>query len=301
YTAAGLNIIDIPTWYLNDYFQGSYSSSEAGSFWDPSGYTYGYVYLSGDGAPGSPDQAFINGLTTLNWNAHSGGDSLILGFNGEPVGTGNNRDGVPDANGFRIDVSNAVGNGYNGVDVDIWASDFHSGDTIVVDAESVGGFQENNQSYEVPPPIIGTYGDPDNYDPNWVGYGQHAYAIAAGASSGGPTVTTEIGNSTAVGFTNWYVESNNATGIGSLNILALGGEGSISATHLTLTDDGSNTMLYATALSDSLLSDWENLTLINLTNTSGFVTLTGAETTAQEVGDYDWYYGKYGNNTYLAF
>ncbi len=67
-------------------------------------------------------------------------------------------------------------------------------------------------------------------------------------------------------------------------ILALGGEGSTSATSLTLTDDGSNTILYATALSDSLLSDWQNLTTINLTGTSGFVTLTGAEATNAEGG-----------------
>ncbi len=302
YTAAGLNIIDIPTWYLNDYFQGAYSSSDQGPF-NPSGEIYGYVYLTGDGAPGSPGQAFINGLKTLNWNAHSGGDSLILGQNGEPVGLGFfTREGSqPDANGFQIDVSNAVGNGYNGVDVDIWASDFHIGDTIVVDAESVGGFQEYNQSYEVPPPIIGTYGDPDNYDPNWVGYGQHAYAIAAGASSGGPTVTTDVGNSTAIGFTNWYVESNNGTGIGSLNILALGGEGSTSATHLKLVDDGSNTMLYATFLSDSLLSDWKNLTLIDLTNTSGFVTLTGAETTAQVLDFYRYETEDWNASTLTAF
>ena len=150
-----------------------------------------------------------------------------------------------------------------------------------MDAEAVGGFQEYNGSYLIPPPILGTYGDPDDYDPNWVGYGEHAYAIAAGASAGpnGP-----------VGFTNWYVKSTAATAIGSLNIIALGGEGSTSATTLTLTDDGSNTMLYATYLSDSLLSDWENLTTINLVNTSGFVTLTGAETTAQE-GPYSYSYG----------
>ena len=57
------------------------------------------------------------------------------------------------------------------------------------------------------------------------------------------------------------VNSSAAESIGGLNIIALGGEGSVSATSLTLTDDGSNTMLYASFLSDSLGGhDWQNLT-----------------------------------------
>ncbi|MBV8282682.1 MAG: DUF4214 domain-containing protein, partial [Candidatus Eremiobacteraeota bacterium] len=266
--ASGLNIVNIPTWNIQNIDRGYYDH-------DSGTWHYGTVTLTGDG-PSGPSN--INGLTTLNYNANSGGDSLIIGDNAEPIQTGNGGN----ANGFAINVSNALGNGYNGVDVDIWAGDFPTtGSTITVDAEAVGGFQEDNGSYLVPWPILGTYGDPDNYDPNWVGYGEHAFAIAAGASAGpnGP-----------VGFTTWAVKSTAATAIGSLNIIALGGEGSTSATTLSLSDDGSNTMLYATYLSDSLLSDWENLTTINLANTSGFVTLTGAETTAQE-GSSSYSYG----------
>jgi hypothetical protein len=175
-----------------------------------------------------------------------------------------------------------VGNGFNGVDVDISAADFTPApSTINVTANAVGGFPEDNGSFVVPPPIIGETGDPDNYDPNWIGYGEDAYAISAGASAG-PVNFPTTPSTGAVGFTNWVVTSQDAVGIGDLNILALGGEGSWSATSLTLNDDGSNTMLYATFLSDSLLTDWQNLTSINLSGTKGFVTLTGAETTAQE-------------------
>src|SRR5208282_1887091 len=246
-TASGLNIVNIPFWNIQNIDQGFYNP-HTGSF------EYGTVTLTGDG-PSGPNN--INGLVTLNYNANSGGDSLIIGDNSEPIQTGNNGD----ASGFAISVSNALGNGHNRVDVDIWANDFtaQTSNTITVTANAVGGFQETNGSYLIPPPILGTYGDPDDYDPNWVGYGEHAYAIAAGASAGpnGP-----------VGFTNWVVNSTGATAIGSLNIIALGGEGSTSATTLQLnSNDSSNTMLYATYLSDSLLSDWENLTTINLTNT----------------------------------
>ena len=65
----------------------------------------------------------------------------------------------------------------------------------------------------------------------------------------------------AIGFSNWDVNSSAAQSIGGLNIIALGGEGSVSATSLTLTDDGSNTMLFASFDSDSLGGhDWQNLT-----------------------------------------
>jgi hypothetical protein len=249
--ASGLNIVNIPVWNIQNIDS-----------------HYGTVTLTGDG-PSGPSN--IDGLTTLNYNANSGGDSLLIGDNSEPVQTGNGGS----ADGFQINVSNALGNGHNGVDVDIWAGDFAKGDTIDVTAAAVGGFTETNGSYNVPDPITGTIDDVDSYNPNWVGYGRQAYAISAGASAGpdGP-----------VGFTNWVVSSTDATAIGSLNIIALGGEGSTSATSLTLTDDGSNTILYATSQSDSLLSDWENLTTINLSGTSGFVTLTGAEATAAEGG-----------------
>ena len=166
------------------------------------------------------------------------------------------------------------------MDVDITAAAFTvPGSTISVDAESVGGFFENNGSYclPCPGPILGTYGDPDNYDPNWCGYYADSYSITAGASAGGPTGAGDPATG-AIGFTNWDVNSTGAESIGSLNIIALGGEGSTSATSLTLTDDGSNTMLFASFQSDSLGDqDWQNLSTIDLSGTSGFVTLTGAE------------------------
>ena len=159
------------------------------------------------------------------------------------------------------------------MDVDIEAGAFTGNDTIFVTATRVGGFPEDNGSFVVPPPILVADDNGDDYDPNWVGYLGNAFAIAAGASAGpnGP-----------VGFAHWDVTSNGANAIGSLNILALGGEGSTSATTLTMHDDGSNTMVYATSISDSRSTDWENLNNINLSGTSGFVTLTGAETDAQE-------------------
>jgi len=245
---SGLNIVNIPIWNIVNNDKGFHT-----------------VSLAGDGVSGPSN---IDGLNVLNYDAHSGGDSLLIGNNSEPIETGNNHR----ADGFQINVSNAVGNGQNGVDVDIAARDFQVGDTIKVTAKSVGGFPlDSGGSYVVPDPILGTTGDPDSYNPNWEDYSERAFAIAAGASAGpsGP-----------VGFTNWVVSSTGATAIGSLNVIALGGEGSTSATSLTLTDDGSNTMLFATAISDSLLSDWKNLTTIDLTGTSGFVTLTGAEATA---------------------
>jgi len=64
----------------------------------------------------------------------------------------------------------------------------------------------------------------------------------------------------------------------------LGGEGSSSAQTITLTDDGSNTILFATAVSDALSTDWKNVQTVSLGGTRGFVTLTGLETNVQEVG-----------------
>jgi hypothetical protein len=251
-TVTGLTIQGIETWNINANLPpptipglpGESSSSSAGT-----------ITLTGTSTS-------ISGLRTLNFNDNSTTGSLLIGDNAEPVQEPHG------ANGFTINVSNAVGTGQNGVDVDIAAAAFTGNDTINVSANIVGGFPEVNGSFVIPPLVTGTTGDPDNYCPNWDGYGDLAFAISAGASAGpnGP-----------VGFANWNVSSTGAAAIGSLNILALGGEGSMSAKTLTLTDDGSNTMLYATLLSDSLLSDWTNLATINLAGTSGFVTLTGAE------------------------
>ena len=74
-TASGLNIVNIPTWNIQNIDQGFYNF-HTGSF------EYGTVTLTGDG-PSGPSN--INGLTTLNYNANSGGDSLIIGDNAEPI------------------------------------------------------------------------------------------------------------------------------------------------------------------------------------------------------------------------
>jgi len=251
WTAASLNIVGIPVWNIDNTGQSHHHEG-------------GTVTLTGDG-PGGPN--VISGLRVLNYNADSGSASLLIGDNAEPVQE------PLGANGFAINVNDAVGNGHNGVDVDIDASAFTGNDTIFVTATRVGGFPEDNGSFVVPPPILVADDNGDDYDPNWVGYLGNAFAIASGASAGpnGP-----------VGFAHWDVTSNGAGAIGSLNILALGGEGSTSATSLTMHDDGSNTMVYATSISDSRSTDWEHLNNINLQGTSGFVTLTGAETDEQE-------------------
>jgi hypothetical protein len=265
-TVTNVNITGIPTWIIDQGAKGT-------------------INISGDVlVPGAPVFAdpIISGLTNLTFSDSSTPGSLNIGNNGEPVYLA---PGATSPITFAITVISAVGDASykyeNGVDVDITASAFTvPGSTISVDAESVGGFFENNGSYSLPcpGPILGTYGDPDNYNPNWYGYYQDSYSISAGASAGGPTGHPGNPETGAIGFTNWDVNSSAAESIGGLNIIALGGEGSVSATSLTLTDDGSNTLLYASFLSDSLGGhDWQNLDFINLEGTSGFVTLTGLE------------------------
>ena len=117
--------------------------------------------------------------------------------------------------------------------------------------------------------------DGDTYNPNWTGFERDAFAISAGASAG---------PNGSIGFQNWVISSTGAKSVGSMNIIALGGEGSTTAQTITLTDDGSPTMLFASAISDSMSTDWENVTTINLTGTSGNVVLTGAEIDAQAGG-----------------
>src|ERR1700733_14267460 len=214
----------------------------------------------------------ISGLDSVTFNANETTSSLYIGDNASPVQ-------APGSGPFTTNVNEAIGDGCNGVDVDIAAAAFVTGGltTIDVNAEVVGGFAEYNGSYIIPCPILGTYGDPDNYDPNWCGYYADSYSITAGASAGGPTGAGHPATG-AVGFTDWVVNSTGAESVGSLNIIALGGEGSTSATSLTVPDDGSNTMLFASFQSDSLGDlDWQNMSTINLSGTSGFVTLTGAE------------------------
>ena len=249
-----LNIQGIPIWNINQDLGNS------------------TISLTGD-ATGGTD--IISGLLQLSFEDDETNGSLFIGDNASPVYEPN---GVT---GFSIKVSDAVGTGLNGVDVDIAASAFTGKDTIHVTANVVGLFPEQNGSYVIPPPILGETGDPDSYNPNWDGYGLDAFAISAGASASSLTTLNGVATppSGAVGFQNWVIASTGAAAVGGLNILALGNEGSWNASSLTMTDDGSNTMLYGSYISDSLITDWQNLATIDFTGTSGFVTLTGAEVT----------------------
>ena len=233
------------------------------------------VVITGDAAGGP---AIISGLTNLVFSDDETNGSLIIGDNSSPVYEPNG------ANGFSITVNSAVGTGHNGVDVDIAANAFTGKDTINVTANVVGGFATQNGSYVVPAEIVVAPNDGDNYNPNWVGYLNNAFGISAGASAGSVGALNNITPppSGAVGFQNWVISSVGAKAVATLNILALGNEGSWNAQTLTLSDDGSNTMLFATQQSDSLSTDWSNLQTINLTATSGFVTITGAEVDAAE-------------------
>ena len=255
----GLNIQGVQTWNIQAEVPVGSSSS------------YNLISFTGD-ATSNPAN-LISDLETLNFNDNSGTTSLQIGNNPEPVQEPNGADG------FTINVSNAVGTGTNFVDVDIAAQAFTGKDTINVGAYVVGGFPlDSGGSYVIPKFETGFSGDPDDYDPNWLGFQKDAFAIASGASAG---------PNGSIGFQNWIVSSAGASSVGAINILALGGEGSTSAQTLTLTNpagDNSPTILYATAASDSLSTDWENLTTITLTGTTGNVVLTGAETDAQAGG-----------------
>lgn len=267
FVQTGLNIVGVQTWNIQA--NASYA-----------GYTKSYgktISFTGDAAQGN----VISGLQTVNFNDNSGITSLLIGDNSEPVQEPNG------ANGFTINVSNAVGNGYDGVDVDIASQAFTGKDTINVGAYIVGGFPEYNGSYIIPQLEWGANSnDADTYNPNWTGFLNNAFSIASGASSG---------PNGAVGFQNWVVTSAGAQSVGTVNILALGGEGSTSAQTLTVVNpagDSSATILFASAISDSLSTDWENLATITLTGTTGNVVLTGAETDAQlNYSSGSWYGG----------
>jgi hypothetical protein len=263
-------------------------------------YQEDYAYSTGDhvdivgGVAGSPQ--VISGLRTLNYYGNTTESSLNLGTNAQPINVPSATDnfqGTP-ADGFQINVYDVVGSPSTGVDVDMWYGDFFAStaagpgtgafidSTIFVTATDVGLFPiGSNQSPVVPPPILVKGHDGDDYDPNWQGYLANAYSIAAGAS---------VSGTPAVGFTTWVVTSLGSSS--GLNIIALGGDGSgipgESATTLdvlnppsTALGSNANTMLFATSISDSLSTDWANLVNIDLSQTRGFVTLTGLETDIQ--------------------
>jgi hypothetical protein len=118
-------------------------------------------------------------------------------------------------------------------------------------------------------------------------------AMAASGFSGTDTITVtalDVGTngtpygiaagSPTKGFQTWVVNSD--TSIGGTNNIALGGDGSTTAKFLTVTDNnavvaGTNTTLWATTASGSSAADFASVTNIDLTGTTGFVRLTGAE------------------------
>jgi hypothetical protein len=150
------------------------------------------------------------------------------------------------ANGFTLGVSNALGGIGHHIDIAFASGVLTGTETITVNAFSVGNV--------------------DNNDLN------DAYGIAAGGT--GPK---------AKGFGTWVLNSTGAT-LGSVNDIALGGEGTTSATTLKITDDGSTTIVYASSASGSTAVDWSNLQVIDGTGTSGHLTITGAETFADANG-----------------
>ena len=297
YVAAGLNITGIQTWNI----------SNVGP--------YGRVDLTGDSL--APGGKHISDLQELNYDAHSGHASLYIGNNSEPVvGDPGQYDGftirVRDAvgtghNGVDVDFQagvftggdtiNVVAHVVGGFDLDSGGSlkvpdpivcccdRYSDGDGMEGDATMLPLFVELDQ-------IDGKF-DPscDSLGVNWWGFYKNAFAIASGASSGpSPDPESGLPATGAVGFRNWDVRSVGTIGLepnidfgnwvlpNGVNIIALGGEGSQTAESLTLHDDGSSTILFATDISDSLASaDWKNLTDIDLTDTTGFVVLTGAE------------------------
>ena len=196
----------------------------------------------------------ISGLTSLTYNDNFGNNSLEIGTNLSPIQLPT---GVP-ASGFNLTVENALGSAKNHAEVDLkFATTALSGtDTINVTANVVGNSKDN---------------DLDD-----------AFGIAAGAPAHGAVA--------AVGFATWNVLSE-GVGVSSVNDIALGGDGSKTATTLNVTDDGSTTIIYATKGSDSGgAADWADLKVINAAaldgnlGTTGQLTITGGETTADSNG-----------------
>jgi hypothetical protein len=124
------------------------------------------------------------------------------------------------------------------VDIAMAATGFKNGDAITVTAQGVGT-------------------GPTNGD---IGDENQAYDIAAGS----PTA----------GFTTWHVKS-----LGPVNNIGLGADGSHAATTVFLTDAGSGTFttLWAATASGSGTGDWQNVTTLDASGTTGFVFITGAE------------------------
>jgi hypothetical protein len=147
------------------------------------------------------------------------------------------------AGGFTLGVSNVLGGIGHHIDIAFASGVLTGTETITVNAFSVGNTPNNDLN--------------------------EAYSIAAGGTGPG-----------AKGFQTWVLNSTGAT-LGTVNDIALGGEGNSTATTLTITDDGSTTIVYASNASGSKgAADWQNLTTIDASGTTGELTITGGETVA---------------------
>ena len=142
--------------------------------------------------------------------------------------------------GFQLTVANAPVRGGGAHDVDI--------------SMSKTGFTAAGQAITVTADAVGTGTD---------------FSDAYGIGARSPTV----------GFTTWNIASDVASGPSLFNNLRIGADGNSSATKIVLTDDGSNTILWSAGsdVSGSQNTDWANIKDVNLSGTTGWVTLTGAE------------------------
>ena len=142
--------------------------------------------------------------------------------------------------GFQLTVANAPVRGGGAHDVDV--------------SMSKTGFTAAGQAITVTADAVGTGTD---------------FSDAYGIGAGSPTV----------GFTTWNIASDVASGPSLFNNLRIGADGNSSATKIVLTDDGSNTILWSAGsdVSGSQNTDWANIKDVNLSGTTGWVTLTGAE------------------------
>ncbi|MFO1160203.1 MAG: hypothetical protein U1E60_15285 [Reyranellaceae bacterium] len=196
-------------------------------------------------------------LATLDYDGTGHQASLVIGDDAKPI--------VGKAHDFQITLLDALGNGANGLATIFAADAFTSSDSVDVVARNAGGLPAGAAA---PPAMAGG-------GPNWGGFAGLAYAVVAAGSKG------------ADGFATWQLASAGATGkavdfanfttFSGLNLVALGAAGVASATKISLQDDGSSTMLWASLFDGSTAHDWSKVTTIDLSGTRGFVIVTGAE------------------------
>ena len=231
---------------------------------------------SGPGSEKSVLNATFDGSATANglnvdaiptWNIQQTANGTVR-LSGGILGSSNTITGLTTLNyndngfGGSLDVGTAVlpilpttGGTFDGFQLTVANAPVRGGGAHDVDVSmSKTGFTAAGQAITVTADAVGTGTDFD-----------HAYGIGAGS----PTV----------GFTTWNIASDVASGPSLFNNLRIGADGNSSATKIVLTDDGSNTILWSAGsdVSGSQNTDWQNIKDVNLSGTTGWVTLTGAE------------------------